>query len=383
MSNLTWPREPALGGWYTGEEQAVAAQVIAESADWRTGFRARACERQFEAAFTAYIGTSHAVATSSGGAALDMVLESLDLEPGDEVISCAINFVGTHVSVLRHGGRLILCEPDPVTLNIDPADVEHRISPRTRAIVATHMNGMPADIGALLEVARRHPHPRHGPPQVIGDAARACGAIHHGARVGTAAWASIFSFQSKKPMTTLGNGGMVVTDDALLASRIRRLRSFGKNQELGANRKMGKVEAAVGLVQLRRLDEMNAARVALARARTTILRTLDGLIVPVEPDGLEPIYYRYNALVPPHLRGHGRDRVIQTLEGEFGVGCIVADPPTYRTHPLIAAHVAGQRCPVADDVADRLLCPFLHPLLTPADNTAIAEAVIDAITRLS
>ncbi|WP_329431170.1 aminotransferase class I/II-fold pyridoxal phosphate-dependent enzyme (plasmid) [Streptosporangium sp. NBC_01495] len=383
---MRWPAEPALGGWYTDEEHAAVIQVLTESADWRIGFRAKEHEVAFETAFAHYIGAREAVAVNGGGTGLDMVLECLKLRPGDEIISCAINFVGTHVSVLRRGAQLVVCEPDPLTLNIDPADAERVISPRTRAIVVTHMNGLAADLEALAAVAVRHPHPTHGPPVIIGDAARACGATYNGARVGGQGWASIFSFQSKKPMTTLGQGGMVTTNDPALAKRLRRLRSFGKNQDLGTNYKMTKAQAAVGLVQLRRLDAMNQARIDLARHRSAALRAaLDsvggagGVLLPPEPGGFGHLYYRYNLLLPPSCAARERDEVIATLASRFGVGCIVADPPTYRTHPRIAEHLSGRRCPVADQVADRLFCPSLHPLMSPQDNSLIADAIAETL----
>lgn len=385
---LKWPRDPALGGWYTDAELTAAMGVITESMDWRVGFRAKQHECEFEEAFAAYTGTRHAVAFNGAGTALDMVLECLDLAPGDEIVSCAINFVGTHVSVLRAGARLVLCEPDPATLNLDPADLIRVLTPRTRAILVTHMNGLSADMDAILQIARSHPHPVHGRPVVIGDAARACGALYKSRRVGSQGWATVFSFQSKKLMTTLGEGGMVTTDDQHLAERLARLRSFGKNRELGTNCKMTKAQAAVGLVQLARLDEMNTARIALARHRSALLAELTGasgdlagVVIPAAPEGYRHLFYRYSLLTAPQQAGRARDEIIAVLESEYGVGCAIADPPTYRAHPLIAAHVAGQSCPVADQVGRRLLCPSLHPLMTFAEDAEIAHAVAETFRR--
>src|SRR5206468_2673128 len=156
--------------------------------------------------------------------AMDQVVACLDLQPGEEVISGAVNFPGPHLSVIRAGARLVLAEPDPATLNLDPAHVAQLVTPRTRAIVVTHMNGLPADMAALLDLAERHPHPEHGPLRIIVDAARALGATTPLGPVGRAGWATVFSFQSKKAMTTLGEGGMVTTLDEELAVRLRRLR---------------------------------------------------------------------------------------------------------------------------------------------------------------
>jgi len=379
---FSFPRDPALGAWYTNEELEAAIDAIRESMDWRVGFRAKRYEMEFEDAFACYVGAQYAVAFNAAGTALDMVFYCLDLEQGDEVVSCGINFVGTHVSVIGQGGRLILCEPDVRTLNIDPADVERVVTPRTRAILATHMNGLSVDMDALLEVARRNPHPLYGPPLVIGDAARACGAMYKGRHVGSQGWATVFSFQSKKLMTTLGEGGMVTTNDARLTERLRRLRSFGKNQHWGTNCKMSKVQAAVGLVQLRRLDDMNDRRVVLAAERNRLLGNVSHISVPQEPEGYRHVYYRYSILVDRELREKKRDMLMHVLESEYGIGCMVADPPTYVTSQLVHEATLGQHMPITDEISDRLLCPSLHPLMTQKENRMIANAVVKSIGRI-
>jgi len=142
---------------------------------------------------------------------------ALDLQPDDEVICPAVNFKGGPYAILGQGARLVFCEVDPRTLCADPEDVERRITPRTRAILVTHMNGLSADMDALLDVAERHPHPTHGPIKVIGDAARALGGEYKGSPVGKKGWMTIFSFHTMKLMTTLGEGGMITTDDPELA----------------------------------------------------------------------------------------------------------------------------------------------------------------------
>lgn len=372
---LRWPREPALGGWYTEAELRAVTDAVAESTDWRVGFRSKTREIAFEDAFAVYTGSRYAIAYNGAGAALDMVLHCMDLQPGDEVVSCALNFVGAHLAVIGAGGRLRLCEPDPVTLNICPVDAERVLSPRTRAIVVTHMNGLPADMGAVLELVARHPHPVHGAPKVIVDAARACGAHTPGGPVGRQGWATVFSFQSKKAMTTLGEGGMVTTDDPELAGRLRRLRSFGKSRHWGTNLKMTKAQAAVGLVQLARLDEMNDRRIERAEQRTALLSRVPGLGLPPRPGGRRHIYYRYNVLTPAGWDSDARDTLMRHVEDTYGLGSIVADPPTYLNHALIRDHTADQGCPRAEQVAARLLCPCLHPLMTDQDNTEICEAI--------
>ena len=176
------------------------------------------------------------------------------------------------------------------------------MTPRTRAILVTHMNGLSAPMADYLKIAERHPHPKYGPPKVIGDAARALGGGYQGAKIGKQGWMTVFSLHTMKMMTTLGEGGMITTDDPDLMLRLRAIRQWGiavsEDLEIargkkgtgdmgwGSNYKMTKIQAAVGLVQLRRLDSMIAPRVALAKKRTEMLRDVPELTLPFDAGGI-------------------------------------------------------------------------------------------------
>lgn len=377
---LHWQGEPELGGWYTDQEvQAVEEALRATMQPWST--HAGKYISNFEEEFAAFVGASSAIALNGGGSALDLALRCLDLEPGDEVISCAINFHGTHLAVLNTGARLVLCEPVPTTLNIDPADVERKISTRTRAILVTHMNGLPADIDELVAVAERCAHGTRGPARLIFDAARCCGARYRGARIGSQGWMTVFSFQRKKLMSTLGEGGMITTDDPSAASALRRYRSFGDGVTWGSNFKMTDVQAAVGIVQLNRLDDMNELRIKVAQERTRLLSTVVGVTLPPCPSDRSHLYYLYTLLVDEKLAGAGRDHVRSILESEYGIGAVVANRPTYLTNSFIKERVGALSLPIAEQTADRILCPSLHPLMSQEDNQLIASAIGRAIDR--
>ncbi|MFD8984095.1 DegT/DnrJ/EryC1/StrS family aminotransferase [Streptomyces sp. NPDC059564] len=381
---LKVPVEPAQGGWYTAAEYDAVRLAVTASDDWRTGWRSAEYVSGFEDAFADYTGASRAVAFNSGGTALEMVLRALAIRSGDEVISCAINFVGPHLAVIGQGGRLLLAEPDPRTLNLDAADTERLMGPHTRAILITHWNGAIADIRRFTELAALHPHPVHGPPAVIVDAARACGGrTPSGKRVGAEGWATVFSFESKKLMTTFGQGGMVTTGDHDLAERLRALRTYGGRDGWGTNQMLTKIQAAVGLVQLARLDGMNAARISRAHERTAALTDIPELVLPPMLGESRHLYYRHNLLVPPSWAGEGRDELMNVLATRYGVGSIISDPVTYLGHGLIRAHTAGQQCPRAEQLAARLLCPCLHPRMEPADEDLVRDSVRAAITDIA
>jgi perosamine synthetase len=397
-----WPAEPMLGAWYTEEEIETVVNTIRASMDPAVGF-GFFCDEivDFERQFAEYCGTEYAISITSAGAGLDMAVMALDLEPGDEVIVPAINFKAAFYAVAGQKGKIVLGEADPVTLCLDPADVEKKMSPRTRAILATHMNGISAPIDDYLEIAERHPHPEYGPPKVIGDAARALGAEYNGAKVGKKGWMTVFSFHTMKLMTTLGEGGAITTDDPAAIRRLRGLRQWGVDittEDMavhlgkrktgdtlagwGTNYKMTKVQAAVGSVQLRRLDEMLAARIRVAQRRTQMLKDIPELTLPVEPPGYKHVYYLYNILVPPEWAGEKRDRLMAILKDDFGVDTVVANPPTYLTDAFVRRNTEGQSCPLSEELGARLLCPPIHGQMSDADNEYICAAIAEGVERV-
>jgi perosamine synthetase len=381
---VRWPGEPLLGGYYTEEEIEVVVKTIRDSMDWTVGF-GFICEEivEFEAAFARYCGSADCVSINGAGTGLDMAMMALELQPGDEVIAPAINFRASPLAVLGQRGRLILGEVDPRTFQLDPNDVERKLTPRTRAILATHMNGLSAPMDDYLEIAERHPHPVYGPLKVIGDAARALGGGYRGTKIGKKGWMTIFSFHTQKNMTTLGEGGGITTDDASLARILRGYRQFGGAHDgWGTNYKLTKVQAAVGLVQLRRLDEMVAGRVRVGHERTGLLQGVPELTLPYEPPDCEHTFYLYTILVAPEWAGEKRDRICRIMEEDYNISCIVANPPVYESSGFIRRHTAGQHLPLSDELGKRLFCPPVHPTMTTEQNEYLCAALIEAVERV-
>ncbi|MEK7767117.1 MAG: DegT/DnrJ/EryC1/StrS family aminotransferase, partial [bacterium] len=350
--------EPFLGGWYTEQEIRATVRTIRKSMDWHVGFGFMVKEiADFETAFARYCGTRHAVSVATASIGLDLAMRCLDLKQGDEVICPAVNFKASHLAVLGQGGSLVFCEIDPRTLNLDPRDVERRITRRTRAILPVHMNGLAAPMNALLRIARRYSRAGREPIRVIGDAARACGGGAEGAKIGKKGWMTVFSFHTMKLMTTLGEGGMVTTDSPSVAARLRRIIQWGGDREWGSSYKLTRVQAAVGLVQLRRLDAMIARRVRLARRRSALLAGAPELTLPSAPPGFAHTYYLYTLLVPRAWAGKRRDAVVRVLRERYGVACAICNPPTYQGSAFIRARTPGQRLPLSEEIGARLFCP--------------------------
>jgi len=380
--SVVWKGEPGLGAWYTEQEIKAAEKAIRKSMDWNVGFGFNVEEIvKFEEEFARYAGTQFAVSCVTASVGLDMAMMCLDLKRGDEVIVPACNFPAASLATIGQGGKVVFCEIDPRTFNADPADVERRITPRTRAICPVHMNGMSADMDALLDVAQRNPHPKHGPLKVIGDAARACGGGYKGTKIGKKGWMTVFSFHTMKLMTTLGEGGMVTTDDPDVAERLRNIRQWGGGKEWGTSYKLTMVQAAVGSVQLRRLDKMLAKRAERARQRTELLEGVPELILPYVPPGYDHTFYLYTILVPPEWAGEKRDRLIKMMNDDYHVACSVANPPVYY-RGFIGRKTRGQKLPLSEELGRRLFCPSLHPLMTKAQNEYVAAALIESVERV-
>ena len=381
---IHWEGEPLLGSSYGEEEVEAAVAAIRDSMLVSRGFGGDSPQiPEFEAAFARYVGARHAVALNSAGPGLDMAMRYLDLEPGDEVIVPAINFAAAPMAVAGAGGRIVWAEVDRQTLQLDPADVESRITPRTRALLPVHMNGLAAPVDELLALAQRHPHPKHGPLPVICDAARACGGKYKGEPLGKQGLLTVFSFHTMKNMCTLGEGGMMTTDDDAVADFFRSARFYGFHAGTwGTSNVMTKVQAAVGLVQLAKLDSFVAQRRHIASLRDGLLEGAPGIVLPVEPADCLHSYYLYTCLVDKALGGAPRDDLMRRMEEEYGVKCLVANPPAY-LHPYLRAYTGGQELPLANELGGRILCVPIHPAMSEEDNAYICAALLECLEDLA
>ena len=258
---------------------------------------------EFEKAVAAYVGARHGVATTSCTTGLHLALASLGVGPGDEVIVPSFTFIASANAILYTGATVVFCEIDPRTYNADPADIEKRITKRTKAIMPVDQIGLPCDIGAINEVAKRHG------VDVVEDAAPAIGGTYKGRKVGSNAHQTVFSFHPRKVITT-GEGGMITTDDDALADKARKLRAHAMSvsdldrhkadrpiieeyHELGFNYRMTDIQASIGLVQIRRLDELLRIRVEKAKRYDRELGRIGGLVVPSVPPYATHTYQSY------------------------------------------------------------------------------------------
>ena len=340
---------------------------------------------QFESDFAAWCGAQSAIAFCSATAGLDVVCAALDLQPGDEVITPSINWVSGPNMIELNGGTTVFAEVLPGTLQIDPADVARRITPRTRAIMPVHFAGAPCDLAALRRLTAGTKI------QIIEDAAHAAGTRVKGKLVGSDSDVAVFSFHPTKNMTT-AEGGMVVCKNAELAARIRLLRFHGirkdawKNHgrsgkdlynvvEPGRKYNLTDIQAVLGIHQLRDLERMNNERARLAaayRARWSGIRFAKPLDLPTDPSDVH-CWHIFIVLI-----AHGVDRgaVVDHLEAA-GIGTALHFPAVH-SQTYYRTKYANLSLPISDDIGARLLTIPLFPGMTDAD----LDRVITAFKRL-
>jgi len=302
----------------------------------------------FEAGFSARVNRRHGVAVCNGTAALDVAFEALDLGPGDEVIMPAFTIISCIGQIVRCGAKPVLVDTDPVTWNMDVSRLEALVTPRTRAVLVVHIYGLPVDMDPVLDLARRHGL------RVIEDAAEMHGQTYRGQACGSFGDLSTFSFYPNKHITT-GEGGMVVTDDDVLAETCRSLRNLCFESErrfvherLGWNFRMTNLQAAIGVAQLERLDAFVSRKREMGRRYQELLADLPGVQLPLDSTDYAANIYWVFGMVLDDDRGLDAATVMRRL-GERGVGtrpffCPMHKQPVLRRAGLFG----GESHPVAE-----------------------------------
>ena len=326
----------------------------------------------FEQEFAAYCQTRHAIGVASGLDALRLILLARDVGPGDEVIVPSNTFIATWLAVSQVGATPVAVEPDPVTHNVTAERIADAIGARTRAIMPVHLYGQPADMDDIVELGRRHDL------SVIEDAAQAHGARYRGRRAGSLADAAGFSFYPGKNLGALGDGGAVTTDDDRLAERVRMLRNYGSRRKYhhdvpGLNSRLDSLQAAFLRVKLRRLDEFNDRRRAVAARYLESLA--EPLVLPAVPQWCEPVWHLF---VVRHPRRDDLQRYLSEAGIETGIHYPI---PPHRAG--VYARFASTRLPVAERLAGEVLSLPIGPHVPAADADRVIDAIRAARSELS
>jgi len=342
------------------EEAAAVAEVLA------SGMIAQGRKvAELEERWAAYVGVKHAIAVSNGTVALMCIYAGLGLEPGDEVITVSHTFNATVSSILYTGATPVFVDIEPDTYLIDAARIEAKITPRTRAISPVHLFGLVADMDMITAIADRHGL------TVVEDAAQAHGATFRGRMAGSFGHGA-FSLYATKNMTT-GEGGFITTNDDGLADFLGLYRSQGMRQRyhheiLGFNFRMTDISAAIGLVQLAKLERNTAKRQALAATYDAGFADLP-IGLPVTPEGRTHVFHQYTIDVGPD-----RDAIVDELR-ELGVGTGIYYPIPVHRQAYVMERGLHADLPVTDTVSERTLSLPMYPGLTPDEQATVIAAV--------
>jgi dTDP-4-amino-4,6-dideoxygalactose transaminase len=328
----------------------------------------------FEREFAAYCGTRHCVGVGNGLEALTLVLRAWGLGAGDEVIVPSNTYIATWLAASHVGATPVAVEPVEATYNLDPQRLEDAITPRTRAILPVHLYGQPADMGPIVEIARRRGL------RVLEDCAQSQGARYRGKRAGSLADAAGFSFYPGKNLGAFGDAGAVTTDDDALARTLRTLRNYGSevkyhNEVQGFNSRLDELQAALLRPRLAALDAWNARRQRIARQYLGAFADT-GLRLPGEADGCESVWHLFV------VRSRNRDALQQALAAR-GVGTMVHYPVPPHLQPAYAQlGLARGAYPLSEAIHAEVLSLPMGPHLGEAEVQHVIESVIAACSEL-
>lgn len=320
---------------------------------------------EFELAFSEYVGCKYAAAVNSGTAALHIALLANGIGKGDEVITSPFSFIATANSILYTGAKPVFADIESDTYNIDPEIIQEKITPKTRAILPVHLYGHPADMKAITEIAEDNKL------IIIEDACQSHGATCLGQEVGSFGTGA-FSFYPTKNMTT-SEGGMLTTDEKEIAEKAKMIRAHGSkvrylHEMLGFNLRMTDIAAAIGLVQLGKLDRFTATRQKNAEILSAGLKGISGIMPPVIRADCTHVFHQYT------VKAKKRDKLEAFLKGkEIGTG--VYYPISIHKQPFYRELGYRDSLPVSEKAAEEVISLPVHPALSKDDLQEIVEAI--------
>jgi dTDP-4-amino-4,6-dideoxygalactose transaminase len=360
----------------------LGAQFAAIGAEIREAIEHVLASQQFilgregaalESEIAQFCGVAHGVAVASGTDALVLALRACGVEAGDEVIIPPFTFVATASAVNAIGARAMFADIRPDTYNLDPSGMARRVTPRTKAIIAVHLYGLPADMDPILSLAREKNL------RVIEDNAQSIGATYKGRRTGSLGDVACLSFYPTKNLGAYGDAGMIVTNSSALAARLRLLRNHGQtakyvSSEAGWNSRLDEMQAAILRVKLRHLPEWQRARQTHAEAYSKRLLGIPGIAPPLVPENCEHVFHQYT------VRVERRDALQEYLQ-QRNISSAIYYPVPLHLQPLYASlrHKPGD-FPHAEHAAKEVLSLPMYPELRSEQIARVADTVVEFVT---
>lgn len=352
-----------------GVEIRIAVERVLSTQQFVLGREGAALEEEI----AALCGVAHGVGVASGTDALILALRACGVRAGDEVLLPTSTFVATGSAVSALGATPVFADIRPETYNLDPSELERRVTPRTRAVIAVHLYGLAADMDPIVAFVKSRKLP------LVEDCAQAIGAAYKGRRVGSFGDAACLSFYPTKNLGAYGDAGMIVTNSAELDARLRTMRNHGQtakylSSEPGWNSRLDEIQAAILRVKLHHLADWQHARRSNAAEYTRLLEQVPGVLPPHEPEGCEHVYHQYT------IRCERRDALQQHLASRK-IGSTVYYPYPLHLQPLYAhlRHKAGD-FPHAERAAQEVLSLPMFPELRKDQIARVVEAIAEFLT---
>lgn len=330
--------------------------------------------REFEKKFADFCGVKNTICVSSGTAAIFLSLLALDIKRGDEVIIPSFSFISTATSVIATGAKPVFVDIDTKTYTINPEKIRKAVSKRTKAIMPVHLYGHPANMNPILETAEENDL------FVIEDACQAHGAEYKGKRAGGIGHVACFSFYPSKNMTVCGDGGAVVTNDEVIAEKVRKLRDHGRVDKyvfdlMGYNLRFNEIQAAIGIKQLERLPKWNETRRKIAKIYSEALESV--VITPVEEPWARHVYHVYV------IRNEKRDKLMEYLK-RCGISTLVHYPIPIHKQPAITGILGIQpELKNTEKIAREVLSIPMHPKLTRDEVEYVSSKITEFVKKHS
>ncbi len=380
-----------FGNEYGPEDEQAAIEVLRKNAPTSGA----ACIR-FEEEFAAYCGSKYARATSNGTASLFLSMIALGVGPGDRVLTTPVTWIATAAAAATLGAEVDFVDIDLHTYNLDPNALKDKITPNTKAVVPVHLYGQCCDMDPIMELAEKHGF------AVVEDACHTIGGEYKGRKAGSIGAAGCFSFHEQKNMSTLGEGGMIVTDDPMLFERIALYRShctrvYGKStkycsldenklpmgkrfwwqdfDDTGYNFRMTDIQAAVGCVQLGKLDAMNQKRIDNAAYVTAGLSRVPGLTLPTVMPECKHVFHLYPVMIDPDAYGMSKEDFIYAMLHERGIKVGAHYIPLHWTTAFRKRGFKKGQFPTADLLGERMVTLPIHPRQTREALDYLIESV--------
>jgi len=372
-----------MGGVYEQDDLEAASRVISNAVESPAGFFPLPEENEFQSALAAHEGARKAIAVNSCGTALDCCMMALGIGEGDEVITTPLTFVCTAGTAVAQGAKAVFADIDSTTWCLDPAKVRERITPRTKAIIPVHFAGLACDIDGFDAITSETGIP------IIYDAAHAVGTKYKGRPIGGRGKGSCYSFQSNKNMTCLGEGGAVTSDDEEFAEKVRQLKTFGyvyggpavRVASIGFNYRMTKVQCAVGVTQLGKVDRVIADRQARMVKLNALLAGAPGIILPARHgDGHGS--HLYVIRVDTDSVSFSTADFVAHLKNTYKVGTAKHYPPVWSWEAFQALGYTGEGCPIAEKICDQVVSLPVFPRTTDEELEYIAWGVKQTVEDL-